>query len=47
MEITPTIKRPAEDAFIPAADQHILTWRSEDEENLPADSRVVNIMRLV
>ena len=47
MEITPTIKRPAEDAFIPAADQHILTWRSEDEDNLPADSRVVNIMRLV
>jgi len=47
MEITPTIKRPAEDAFIPAADQHILTWRSEDEENLPADSRVVNVMRLV
>jgi len=34
LQITPAIKRPAADSFIPASDQHILTWRSEDEENL-------------
>ncbi len=45
--IKPVIKRPEEDNFKPTPTQLVLTWRSEDEETLPAKSGAVKIMNLV
>ncbi len=48
LDIKPEIKRPDEDIFIPDSNQIILTWRSEDEENLSGrNSRVYNILNLL
>ncbi len=47
LNIKPVIKRPEEDSFKPEPTQLVLTWRSEDEERLPANSGAVNIMNLV
>ncbi len=47
LNIKPVIKRPEEDSFKPEPTQLVLTWRSEDEETLPAKSGAVNIMNLV
>ncbi len=40
-------KRPDEEGFTPNPNQLILTWRYEDEQILPTQNRVVNIMNLV
>lgn len=47
LNINPLIKRPEEGGFNASPNQLILTWRHEDEEGLPANSGVVNIMNLV
>ncbi len=47
MNLTSRIVRPHEDGFKPEPEQMILTWRYEDEEQLPGSSRVVNIMNLI
>ncbi len=47
LNIKPVIKRPEEDSFKPTPTQLVLTWRSEDEETLPAKSGAVNIMNLI
>ncbi len=46
LKVKPEIKRP-EDNFEPEEGQLILTWRYEDEEQLPVNNLVVNIMSLV
>lgn len=47
MNLTPKIIRPEAEQFTPEPKQIILTWRSEDEENLSAAPQVVNIMNLI
>ncbi len=39
--------RPGEEGFKPSESDLVLTWRSEDEESLPAKSGAVNIMNMV
>ena len=47
LNVKPEIRRPEEDSFKPEPDQLILTWRIDDQENLPGSSRVYNIMNLI
>ncbi len=47
LTIKPLIRRPEEDDYLADNNHLILTWRYEDEEQLPGHGRVFNIMKLI